>query len=257
MNRKNLIDSFKPRSIFCNWWMMLFAVIAMSLATSNAFAQFTGSVVPGAPSGGSGADRHFGDERRAVTAITYGERADDPCFLRLENVDPMDDSDRSSETFEECGSRGVNSRSRQRVVLPSSSFATGVRVCLNRNGDKVKGIQILGYNAFCLKGSASVVTRAGTPIHYDRKGPVIRPLDDIVTPCGSPKLIRQMTDTRANCDVTNGLTPVDSAGGWMTASVCPGSDMAMVGLRLSTDSGAGGRKIINGISAICRTLIQR
>ncbi len=255
--RTSPVSKFKSSAGRRAWWTVLATVAVMSLAPSSTFAQFTGSVVPGSPSGGSGMDRHFGDDTRAVTAITYGERSDDPCFIRLENVDPTDDTNRSSETNEECGRRGVTSRSQARIELPGSSFATGIRVCLNRDGSKVKGIQLIGLTQFCLTGSNAVVTPAGTIFPIDRKGTVVRPLDDIVTRCDSPRLIRQVTHKRSKCDVTNGLTPVDSAGGWMLESACPGSDMAMIGLRLSTESGSGGREVINGITALCRSLIPR
>lgn len=81
----------------------------------------------------------------ALKGITFGERSDNPCYLRAEFSGFDGTFTAGSRTFDRCnGSAG----SLLTVTIPSSlstmQWASGLQICQRQQNDRLKGVRLLG-----------------------------------------------------------------------------------------------------------------
>jgi len=186
----------------------------------------------------------------AVFSVIMGERSDDPCYLQLRFRDVASGAE-SSKTFNECSG---DAKSLRTISLPKGAFATGVRVCLNASGDKVKGIQLLGNYGACLLGDEFV---------YAERAPcssVVKVSGHDYRLCSNPQpsyvamecsSSMQAYYERTNCQGANN----GPDGDWEETVRCPAGKVA-TGMKLNLRDGGGDRKMYNGIALDCHDLVE-
>jgi DNA-binding beta-propeller fold protein YncE len=175
------------------------AVLGAGAAAANPITvELTGEVHTTARSGYAGKIVELGDpdsKDRALWGLYSEETSaftNDPCWVQVATESVNDNSIKGSATTNQCGSKTA-----QKNTLASADFAdkdfggprafvSGVRVCLNREGDKVKGWDLYG-KKINDDGSLSDTNRASFP-------------------------------GRANC-------PADGSG-WQSAVNCPAGELA-------------------------------
>jgi len=219
-------------------------------------AKLTGSATPTGFSGHAGTDRTLSKSASAndaIFAVEVAERSDDPCFFKARYRDVATGAEESSLRFASCSDNNNNegtNDSRKTVSLPADSFVTGVRICLNADRDKMKGIQLLGRLGGCLLGSDTITGISGDCTQ------VVKVSGHDYRTCGSPTFIELECDDpalslsafmeRTNCPGSkNGPD-----GDWESQVSCP-AQMVATGMRLSTRSSGGGRTMIDGIALDC------
>jgi hypothetical protein len=188
----------------------------------------------------------------AIYAVTIGESTDDPCYMEIKYRDVSSHSTQSSLKFSGCAGHDANGL--LTATLPSGAFVTGVRICLNSDGDKMKGIQLIGGYGDCVLGAASVpgvpsscsgvVKLSGHDYNLcnDSNPPYI------TLSCSLP--ITSYVE-RTNCRGSKYDAPNDD---WEKIVSCP-AKMIATGMKLRTISGSGDRKMINGVALVCDTLV--
>ena len=186
----------------------------------------------GANSGGEGSDRILRrnvSENRALTGLVLAERSDDPCHLttRFRRISNNQFFAGTGGMFDCGGSDGTGTnRSREQIDLPANFFATGVRVCLNNGGDKIKGVELGGIRRDCIG--------MGVPELQ-----------------ANPSCRTHVFFERRNCvGSDSGLPDQD----WVAAATCPLQHYA-IGVQLSTRASGGNRRMIDGIGLKCARVI--
>jgi hypothetical protein len=197
-----------------------------------------------------------GPTNDAITGIVAGESrataGNDPCYLRV-NFSDVTTGAPSSMTYDRCdGAHGDEVE----LTLPEGSFVTGVRICLNSDGDKVKGIQLITADAGCMLGAEA--------IYYEPAecSQVIKISGHDYRLCGTdtPKVIAKSCSEvgtgsryfeRTNCNGSDRGPDQD----WETAVNCPPGRVA-TGMRLNTREGGGDRRMVNGIALDCYELTE-
>jgi hypothetical protein len=115
----------------------------------------TGSTTPTDISGFAGSDIfHLGDAdstTHGVYALLSRERSDDPCFFAIGTEDLNDATRDTAPEVDRCGEKGPKSDYLHADYLDvdaggsgDHNFVSGVSVCMNSAGDKVKGIDVVG-----------------------------------------------------------------------------------------------------------------
>lgn len=240
----------------------VFALLALSMAVSSqgpaVLAQE--AAIQGKPEvtdySGKGASQKrnltkLGTENDAIVGIEAGEQSDDPCFLRVAFRDVTTGSN-SSLLFDDCGAQEGDVEG---LSLPEGAFATGVRVCLNSEGDKIKGVQLIGSYGGCVLGAefvyvapsecSSVVKISGHDYRLCDSDPpavITRSCEGGISPHFE----------RANCVGSNSGQP-DSD--WEATVRCPEGEVA-TGIKLNTREGGGDRRMYNGIAVECYELAE-
>jgi len=206
----------------------------------------------GRSSGGTSILSRAASENDAITGVSIAEQSDDPCWMQLAYKDVETGVDGATRTYDHCD--GANPGDLAVLSLPSGSFVTGVRVCLNSDRDKLKGIQIIGNYAACMKGAEHVyldpaacseVFHAGGMEYRlcDTDQPAFIEVD--CTPDGFSRSIE-----RTNCDGENQGPDED----WESEVHCP-AGMVATGLHLNTTNGGGARRMYNGVALECDDLL--
>jgi len=108
------------------------------------------------------------DLNQALYGATWGEDTDDPCFLEAKYRNIATGELGAVRTFDECD--GHNAGNFKYILLPEDYFVTGVRVCLNEDRDKVKGIQLIGQHILCLLGAEGAWTSDDGTSYYQGGG---------------------------------------------------------------------------------------
>jgi len=185
-----------------------------------------------------------------IERITMGEIRDDPCFLQLHYKDlNTGEVVRGTPTFAECGGGNYNPfrhNSPKKVFIrhlyKDNYFPVGASVCLNRQLNKVKGLQLIGEHKECVLGAESVDFSDGVQI------PNYRGERRIVT-CGENlndgdlyKTVVTDHFARKNCSV------------WEDAVRCP-SGSVVTGMELAVRDGRNNREIIEGLRLRCQELL--
>jgi len=188
----------------------------------------------------------------AMTGVTIGERSDDPCYLRLLYKDVLTGATGSTRTFDECDGDEGDVES---VSLPSNGLVTGVRICLNSDRDKLKGIELIGNYGACLQGAEHVYLEpAPCSSVFNAGGSEYRLCDTdqpnfIEVDCRPDGLSAYIE--RTNCDGSNNGPDSD----WESEAHCP-AGMVATGVTLNVEDGGGDREMYNGIQLQCDDLIQ-
>lgn len=236
----------------------LLSAICLSLAglADVAAAQhLSDKSVPSATSGKAPTNRTLtkaASANGAIYAVTIGEDSDDPCYMEIKYRDVATRGTQSSLKFSECDGHKVGDL--LTASLPSGAFATGVRICLNSAGDKLKGIQLIGGYDACVLGAESV---SGVPnscssvqsfsgIEYRVCDPNSPPYVTISCSVAITSFVE-----RPNCQGSKRDVP---DADWEKVVSCP-SKMVATGMKLRTIDGSGKRKMINGVALVCNPLV--
>jgi hypothetical protein len=189
----------------------------------------------------------------AVYAVTIGEDTDDPCYMEIKYRDVATQGTQSSLKFSECDGHKVGDL--LTPSLPSGAFATGVRICLNSGGDKLKGIQLIGGYDDCLLGAESIsgIPNSCSSVH-NYSGIEYRVCDTDSHPFVTVSCNLPLTSfvERPNC---RGLKHDEPDNDWEKVVSCPSSRMVATGMKLRTINGSGNRKMIAGVALVCDTLV--
>ena len=97
---------------------------------------------------GSGTTLKESKSGYAMYGISSWERNDQPCFLKLWTEHVNDANHKDSEITDRCGgssnSKELRAQYSDAGLNEQRIFVSGIRVCLNENGTRVKGIQLRG-----------------------------------------------------------------------------------------------------------------
>jgi hypothetical protein len=236
------------------------ALSALSLGSVPAFAQpkLSGSPTPTGFSGQSGPTRTLSKPASAnemIFGVEVAERSDDPCFLRAKYRNVQTGAEGSSLKFAECSDNNNNegtSDSRHTIVLPSYSYTTGARICLDNDRKKMKGIQLIGRYGDCLLGAATVELSRTSCGMLKQGGMEYNlcsndlPQTPIVRSCSDASTKLSAYFERTNCPGVN----IGPDKDWAAEVTCP-NGMVVTGMKLSTRDSGGGRTMIDGIALEC------
>lgn len=185
-----------------------------------------------------------------VTRLTWGERADNPCHITLRGETP-DGQDSSTRAFADChrNTNRINSTERSRILVnvPEEYGAVAIRACLNRRGNKVKGIMLSTLPMVCIADMSRDITMNSArrlTARIEGSETLLSTPDRIVTvPCTDPSVVYWAANQRFNCSE------------WSALSACPSGEV-MTGLNLATVRNSRGGQTIEGMAAFCRPLIE-
>ena len=186
----------------------------------------------------------------AIFSVVMGERSDDPCYLKIRFHDVASGTE-SSKTYDKCSGKEKSLRT---ITLPDEVFVTGVRVCLNSGGDKVKGIQLIGNYGACLLGGDYVYVKpapCGSVVNvsgHDYRLCSTNQPSFVALDCGNP--IKPHFE-RTNCQGSNKGPDSD----WEKTVNCPSGKVA-TGMKLNTREGGGKRRMFNGIALVCHDFVE-
>jgi len=130
-----------------------------------------------------------------------------------------------------------------------------VRVCLNNDRDKIKGVQLFGGYGGCILGATSVTVQpTGCSQVLFQSGHEQRvrntdPPNYVTYQCSSGSVSPTPFFERTNCVGDNDGPDAD----WESPMHCP-NGMVAVGMRLSTRPGGKERRMIDGIALDCSPL---
>jgi hypothetical protein len=226
------------------------------LATFNTYACLAEQSQVSAYSGRSGNGTNIlsraASDNDAITGVSMQEDADDPCWMQLAYEDVETGAAGATRTYDRCdGSEGDFTTTN----LPSGSFTIGVRVCLNSSRDKLKGIQLIGQYAACMRGAAHVYLDPAPCSEVFHAGGMEYRVCDADQPsfieidCPAAGIASAAIE-RANCDGENEGPDED----WEPAVYCP-PGMVATGFHLNVISGGGFSQMYNGVALECDDLI--
>lgn len=171
-----------------------------------------------------------GDEY-ALYGITSEEKKDNPCYVTIKTENINDSSQKLELKKNLCGGK---ERSKEMQAFfgdknyGKRSFITGIRVCLNNKGDRVKGIQVRG-KTISDEGNLDKLTTQ----HQDKKaGSLSRMAPE------EPK------DNRPNCN-----------NNWKKWAQCPGDQIATAAI-LHYEAGKEPRSL-TGIALQCKRVSKK
>jgi hypothetical protein len=191
-------------------------------------------------------------ENDAITGVRIAEQSDDPCWMQVDYKDVETGAVGATRTYDRCD--GANPGDLEVRSLPDGAFVTGVRICLNSDGDKLKGIELIGNYAACLQGAAHVYLEVADCSEVFHAGGMDYRVCDTeqngltevdCTPDGLSTYIE-----RTNCDGENEGPDED----WESEVHCP-AGMVATGFHLNTTSGGGARRMYNGVALECDDLL--
>ena len=185
----------------------------------------------------------------AIYGVTIGEDTDDPCYMEIKYRDVATQKAQTSLKFSECAGHKVGDP--LTPSLPSGAFVTGVQICLNSAGNKLKGIELIGNYDACILG-AETVTVAVPPCTPTSAGVEYNICDPDAPAFKTVSCDRSLTSfiKRPHCRPRR--EPPDED--WEREVSCP-AGMVATGMKLRTIDGSGNRKMIDGIALVCDTLV--
>lgn len=192
----------------------------------------------------------------ALTGVEIAERSDDPCFLRARFRNIATGNEGANARFAECDDNNNNEGtgdSHRTLMMPSGGFVTGVRICMNSQQDKMKGIQLIGRYGACLLGEENVYVSPAPCSRVFKTSGIEYRLCDTDQPnyqtlsCSGSASTLSVHYERTNCQGNSNGPDND----WEEAVNCP-DRMVATGMRLNHREGNGGRRIITGVALDCR-----
>lgn len=234
-------------------------ISTLSIAATTS-TQITGSTSTTDYSGKKAAEKRTlapsSTSNEALIGVDIAERSDDPCFLRARYRNIATGSDGANVRFAECDDNNNNEGtddSHRTLTMPSGGFVTGVRICMNSEQDKMKGIQLIGRYGACLLGEEKVYVSPAPCSQVFKSSGIEYRLCDTDQPnyqtlsCNSSSSSLSVHYERTNCQGSNNGPDSD----WEEAVYCP-DQMVATGMRLNHREGNGGRRIITGVALDCR-----
>lgn len=186
----------------------------------------------------------------AIYGVTIGEDTDDPCYMEIKYRDVATQEAQTSLKFSECAGHKVGDP--LTPSLPSGAFVTGVQICLNSAGNKLKGIELIGNYDACILG-AETITVAVPPCTPTSGGVEYNICDPDAPAFKTVSCDRSLTSfvKRPHCPGPRRKPPDED---WEREVSCP-ARMVATGMKLRTIDGSGDRKMIDGVALVCDTLV--
>jgi hypothetical protein len=186
----------------------------------------------------------------AIYGVTIGEDTDDPCYMEIKYRDVATQEAQSSLKFSECAGHKVGDPLAPSLL--SGAFVTGVQICLNSAGNKLKGIELIGNYDACILG-AETVTVAVPPCTPASGGVEYNICDPDAPAFKTVSCDRSLTSfvKRPHCPGPRREPPDED---WEREVSCP-AGMVATGMKLRTIDGSGDRKMIDGVALVCDTLV--
>ena len=149
----------KAQFLFCN--VLAIALLTGGPALAQAPVGLNSKTLPTDFSGKGASEKRTLSKSYSANGAITGLTADedfDHCYLELKYVDVVTRQAQSSIKFADCAGKDGNPKdgaatARRDINLTGGRLATGVRVVLNKDGDKIKGIQLLGNFGECVLGT--------------------------------------------------------------------------------------------------------
>jgi len=169
-------------------------------------------------------------ELHAVYGLFSVERKDHPCYVGLRTEDINDYGSDSGDYKDLCGKRGTSSELGAAYEDTGSNgtrvFVHGVRVCMNKKGTRVKGLQLRGKRID--ENGHPVDLESGDPTHGQAGG------SDV-----GLHVITEPRDTRAHCN------------NWKRWSECPRHNQIATAVIAHFEAGNTPRSL-TGLALECR-----
>ncbi len=238
-------------------WRVLVLVLVLCWVSTPTWGQLTGAFTPTGFSGSSGASHTLSRAASfnlGISGVVFGENNDDPCFLEAKFKNVITGLSSPSSSLTECDDADGDGRESSHITLnlPAGSVLTGLRIC--KNGDKLKGIQLIGRYDGCLLGSDNVFA-ASTGCTAPIRSAEIFNVDYLLCAASGPLEIEctavaaetpLLYNERKNCPGTDNGPDSD----WETEINCPTGKIA-TGIEISTTPGTGTQKMIDGLALEC------
>jgi hypothetical protein len=261
----------KSRIIF--WNVLVAASFVSATAAAETPVGLDDKTLPSAFSGKSNSTHRTLSKpytaNGAITGLVADEDSDDPCYLELKYVDVVTRQTQSSVKFADCAGKGGEPKSgvasaRKYLNLTGGRLATGVRIVLTKDGDKLKGIQLMGNFGECVLGQKEFTLavsdcssvfgvapyRADT-LEYRLCNTGDQP-SSITVSCSDPRVASNPWFERTNAVGSNNGPDSD----WAKTAHCP-KGMVATGMKLNLRKGSGDRQMINGLALECNALTVR
>jgi hypothetical protein len=258
----------KPQILFCN--ILASAFLASGVAVAQTPFGLNDKTVTTDFSGKSGSEKHDLSKsysaNGAITGLAWDEDGDDPCYLQLKYVDVTTRQSQDPIQFTHCSGKNGEPKegvatARRDINLTGGRMATGVRVVLNKDGDKIKGIQLLGNFGECVNGAkeftlavsdcSSVFGVANYPpssLEYRLCNTGNQP-SSITVSCSDSRVRSDPWFERTNA--VGGKNGPDSD--WDKTVSCP-DGMVATGMRMNVRDSNGDREMFNGLALECNAL---
>lgn len=198
---------------------------------SDTRLSLTGSVTPTGISGFGGTPFTVGhpESTQAVYGVWSVERNDKPCYVGALTEDINNSKDITGEIKSLCGNNPTSNEMKVQfggIKFAEHTFVRALRVCMNRDNTRVKGLQVRG-RKIDENGNVSDLP-ARYPDSSSSSG--LTPLVDLNAP----------SDQRPNCD------------GWKKWVECPKNQIATA-ITAHFSAGSNPRSV-TGIALQCRTV---
>jgi len=262
----------KPQILFCNILVSTFLI--SGLAVAQAPLGLNDNTQPTDFSGKSGSEKKptlskSYSANGAITGLAADEDSDDPCYLELKYVDVVTRQPQNSIKFAHCSGKDGNPKdgvatARRDINLTGGRMATGVRVVLNKDGDKIKGIQLLGNFGECALGAKEFTLAVSDCSSVFGAAPY-RPDTLEYRLCNTGNQPSSITvscnDSRVKSDPWFERTNAVGAkkgpdSDWDKTVSCP-NGMVATGMQMNVRDSGGDRQMINGLALECNTLKVR
>jgi hypothetical protein len=261
----------KPQILFCNVLVSTFLISGLAVAQAPLGLDDKTSPTDFSGKGGS-AKRTLAkpySANGAVTGLAADEDSDDPCYLELKYADVVTRQPQSSIKFADCAGKDGNPKdgvatARRDLNLTGGRLATGVRVVLNKDGDKIKGIQLLGNFGECALGAKEFTLAVSDcssvfgaapyrpdTLEYRLCNTGTQP-SSITVSCSDSRVKSDPWFERTNA--VGGKNGPDSD--WDKTVSCP-DGMVATGMRMNLREASGDRQMINGLALECNALKVR
>jgi hypothetical protein len=197
---------------------------------SDTAVSLTSAVTQSEISGFSGTSFTVGSPKstHGLNGLWSVERSDKPCYVASMTEDINNSSDDSGELKDLCGAKATSSEIKAQfgeIKFDDRTFIRAVRVCMNKDNDRVKGFQIRGRK---IDSNGNVIN---LPARYpDSSGS--SGLDALVD-------LNAPNDQRPNCD------------GWKKWAECPEEGQIATALIAHFGPGSNPRSL-TGIALQCR-----
>ncbi len=236
MTQQHLVG--RPACGIANSLTLLLLLLGVSTAQAERYfkdVNLTGSPVPSEHISGFrgtayelGVPMSEGTDQHAVYGLTSEERRDHPCYVSLKTENINDSSGKLDLKKALCGGQ---ERSKEIVAAYADSnygqrsFVTGVRVCMNKDQDRVKGLQIRG----------KTLSDSGLLRQLERKA------GDQTFGNISHLYPEEPKDDRPNCS------------DWKCWAECPAMNQIATAVELHFEAGKEPRSLV-GVGLHCRTV---
>lgn len=190
------------------------------------------------------------DTNQALYGMNWGEDTDDPCFVEAKFRNIATGETGTARTWDECD--GHTPGNLKYIALPEDYFVTGVRVCLNDDRDKVKGVQLIGQHILCVLGAEGAYTSDDGASYYQGGGMEYVLHSDPETRFTSCEELERDSVTHGhwgehdNCEGDKDGPDSD----WESVERCDSGKVA-TGFHFGIEAGSGDRNMIEGISLEC------